>query len=140
MRLIALDLGTKKCGVAITDPLQIIAQPLETIYYEHQDFDFLLNRLQQIINTYKPIEKIVIGLPLNVDKSLTPMAKIVLKFEKQLKSFINIDTVFQDEKYTSKESDQVMQQMNLSHKQKKAKRDQIAAVKILENYMLKNNL
>lgn len=137
MRIIALDLGTKKCGIAITDPLQIISQPLVTIFYNNQDFDFLINELKQVINMYNPIETIVVGFPKNIDNSISPTGKIVLKFKSMLQSnFPRITIVLFDEKYTSKDADKVMLEMNLNKKQKKISRDKIAAQKILENFLL----
>lgn len=136
MRLIAIDLGSKKCGIAISDPLQIIAQPLKTIFYEKQNFSFLVIELKKIIENYHPIEKIIIGFPKNINNSLSNTGKMVLKFKNILeKEQLNIEIILIDEKYTSKYSDKIMQQIGLSNKKKKQTRDKIAAQKILENYL-----
>lgn len=139
MRLLALDLGTKKCGIAITDPMQIISQSLETFYYQSQNFIDLINHLVTIIERYRPIEKIILGYPQTNYQITNPMSKIVDKFYKQLKNHFNeLEIILFNEANTSKAADQIMHQMNLSNKKKKQNRDQLAAQKILENYLFYN--
>lgn len=138
MRILGLDLGTKKCGIAITDPLQILSSPLTTIFYENKNFDYLINEIKKIIEEKKPIEKIILGITKNIDGTLSNMGKIVMNFYKQLKKEIQIKVILIDEKNTSKDSEYIMSQMNLKRKKKKESRDAIAAQKILENYLLNN--
>lgn len=139
MRLLALDLGTKKCGIAITDPMQIISQPLETFYYQSQNFVDLINHLLIIIEKYQPIQKIILGIPYTNYQITNPMSKIVQKFYQQIKIHIkNLEIVLFNEEKTSKAADQIMSEMNLSNKKKKQNRDQLAAQKILENYLFYN--
>lgn len=138
MRILGLDLGTKKCGIAITDPLQILSSPLTTIFYENKDFDYLINEIKKIIEEKKPIEKIILGITKNIDGTLSNMGKIVMNFYKQLKKEIQIKVILIDEKNTSRDSEYIMSQMNLKRKKKKESRDAIAAQKILENYLLNN--
>lgn len=136
MRLLALDLGTKKCGIAISDPLQIISQSLETFFYQKQDFDDLINHLINLINEMGPIEKIILGIPKTNFQDTNPMTKIVLNFKSKLEQKLNYEIVLINESYSSKWSDQIMSQMNLSNKQKKASRDKLAAQKILSDYLM----
>lgn len=138
MRLLAIDFGTKKCGLAISDPLKIISQPLKIIFYEN--FDFLINEIKKVVNEYQPIEKIILGLTKNIDGSLSNIGKITMKFKTKLeKIFSQIQIILVDEKYTTKESKIIMKEMNISNKKKKQKKDAIAAQKILENYLRTNN-
>lgn len=140
MRLLAIDYGTKKSGIAISDPLKIIAQPLTTIFYDKNNFEFLLNEIKKIIEINKPIEKIILGLPTNIDGTLSNNGKKVMQFKKYMEeNNINIEIELFDEKYSTKNSLEVMKQMDLTIKKKKMKKDTIAAQKILENYMLKFN-
>ncbi|MBR2022611.1 MAG: Holliday junction resolvase RuvX [Mycoplasmataceae bacterium] len=140
MRLLAIDYGTKKSGIAISDPLKIIAQPLTTIFYDKNNFEFLLNEIKKIIEINKPIEKIILGLPKNIDGTLSNNGKKVMQFKKYMEeNNINIEIELFDEKYSTTNSLEVMKQMNLTIKKKKMKKDTIAAQKILENYMLKFN-
>ena len=71
MRLIAIDFGTKKSGIAISDPLKIIARPLKTIFYKELNFSFITEEIKKVINEYKPIEKIILGITTNLDNSIS---------------------------------------------------------------------
>lgn len=138
MRLLAIDFGTKKCGIAISDPLKIIAQPHSIIFYENKDFNYLINELKKITNEFKPIEKMIVGITKNIDGSISNTGKITMKFVECLKNeFKDIQIILFDEKYTTKASQEIMKKMNLSIKDKKNKKDAIAAQKILEEYMSK---
>lgn len=135
-RIIALDLGTKKCGIAITDPLKIISQGLEIVYYEAQDFDKILLRVEEIIQEYGEVETFVLGNPLMPSGDLSNMSKIVIKFKDKLTKHFNINTILVDERYSSKESTNIMINMNLSRSQKKKNKDKLAAQIILENFLI----
>ena len=136
MRLIAIDFGTKKSGIAISDPLKIIAQPLKTIFYKELNFSFITEEIKKIIDEYKPIEKIILGITTNLDTSISNTGKIILKFYDFLqKELPNITIVLFDEKYSTKKSKEIMTEMKLSIKQKKERKDALAAQKILEDYM-----
>ena len=136
MRLIAIDFGTKKSGIAISDPLKIIAQPLKTIFYKELNFSFITEEIKKVINEYKPIEKIILGITKNLDNSVSNTGKIILKFYDFLqKELPNITIVLFDEKYSTKKSKEIMTEMKLSIKQKKERKDALAAQKILEDYM-----
>lgn len=136
MRLIAIDFGTKKSGIAISDPLKIIAQPLKTIFYKELNFSFITEEIKKIIDEYKPIEKIILGITTNLDNSISNTGKIILKFYDFLqKELPNITIVLFDEKYSTKKSKEIMTEMKLSIKQKKERKDALAAQKILEDYM-----
>ena len=139
MRILALDLGTKKCGLAISDPLQIIAQPLKTVFYTRQDFATLINALKTIIEQYEPVVKIILGFPQTNNSKLNPTAKLVLKFTKILKAeWPKLEIVLVDESYSSQRADRLMQTIGLSNKSKKQTRDKLAAQQILEDYLVKN--
>ena len=136
MRLIAIDFGTKKSGIAISDPLKIIAQPLKTIFYKELNFSFITEEIKKIIDEYKPIEKIILGITTNLDNSISNTGKIILKFYDFLqKELPNITIVLFDEKYSTKKSKEIMTEMKLSIKQKKERKDALAAQKILEDNM-----
>ena len=136
MRLIAIDFGTKKSGIAISDPLKIIAQPLKTIFYKELNFSFITEEIKKIIDEYKPIEKIILGITTNLDNSISNTGKIILKFYDFLqKELPNITIVLFDEKYSTKKSKEIMTEMKLSINQKKERKDALAAQKILEDYM-----
>jgi putative Holliday junction resolvase len=134
-RLIALDLGTKKCGVAITDPLQIIAQSLEIIQYDAQDFEKIFLRLVEIKQEYGQIEAFILGNPLMPSGDPSIMSKIVEKFKVKLQDYFQIPVILVDERYSSKQSTQMMVEMNMTRQKQKQNRDKLAAQIILTNYL-----
>jgi putative Holliday junction resolvase len=131
-RILALDYGKKRTGIAVTDPLQMIASPLETIDTQSL-FDFLKDYISK-----EAVEKILIGLPLNLDGSDTDVTAAVRHNIRRLKnSFpeITIETV--DEEYSSKEAAKAMVEMGMKKKdrQEKGNLDKMAAALMLRKYL-----
>ncbi len=131
-RILCIDYGLKRTGIAVTDPLQIIATGLTTVD-SPQLISFLKNYFQQ-----EAVELIVIGEPKNLDDSethATPLVKqAIKKLEKEF-PLVPIKTV--DERYTSKMAKQAMIDMGMKKKDRRNKRtvDEIAATIILQEYM-----
>ena len=131
-RIIALDYGKKRTGIAVTDPLQIIATGLTTV-----DTQTLFDFLQQYIST-EVVEKIVIGDPLNLDGTETDSTAAVKHCIRRLKNtFPNIPIVTIDERYTSKLASKAMVEMGMKKKerQKKGIIDEVAATMMLQEYL-----
>lgn len=131
-RIIALDYGKKRTGIAVTDPLQMIASPLETIDTQSL-FDFLKDYISKEV-----VEKILIGLPLNLDGSDTDVTAAVRHNIRRLKNNfpeITIETV--DEEYSSKEAAKAMVEMGMKKKdrQEKGNLDKMAAALMLRKYL-----
>lgn len=131
-RILAIDYGLKRCGIAVTDPLQIIAQGLQTVETP---------QLMKFLKSYtavEEVEKVIIGLPLNLDDSPTDATPLVQKFiaafQKHL-PHIPIETV--DERMTSKQASQSINAMGLrkNKRQQKELIDQVAATIILQEYL-----
>ena len=131
-RILCIDYGLKRTGIAVTDPLQIIATGLTTIN-SNELFPFLKKYFTQ-----EQVELIVIGEPKNLDDSdthATPLVNaIIVKLKKEFPQ-IPIKTV--DERYTSKMAKQAMIEMGMKKKDRRNKRtvDQIAATIMLQEYM-----
>lgn len=131
-RILCIDYGLRRTGIAVTDPLQIIATGLTTVD-SPQLISFLKNYFQK-----EPVELIVIGEPKNLDDSdthATPLVKqIIKKLEKEFPQ-LPIKTV--DERYTSKMARQAMLDMGMKKKDRRNKRtvDEIAATIMLQEYM-----
>ena len=131
-RILAIDYGLKRTGIAVTDPLQIIATGLTTV-----DTKDLLSFLKKYF-IQENVELIIIGEPKNLDDSDTHatslVRNIIVKLEKEFPA-IPIKTV--DERYTSKLASQAMVQMGLKKKDRQNKRiiDQVAATIILQEYL-----
>ena len=131
-RILAIDYGMKRTGIAVTDPLQIIATGLTTI-----ESPQLITFLQTYM-AKEAVEKIIIGDPRNLDDSDTHATPLVLKIiEKIKKTFPAIPVETVDERYTSKMAKQAMLDMGMKKKQRRDKAvvDQIAATIILQEYL-----
>ncbi len=134
-RIIAIDFGIKRTGLAVTDPLKIIATPLETI-----PSDSLINWLKAYFEK-EEIERIVIGLPVNLDMSDTHATGPVKKIIEKLKSvFPSTPISTEDERFTSKMAHQAMVLGGMKKKDRRIKSnvDKISASIILQSYMAKN--
>ncbi len=131
-RILAIDYGGKRTGIAVTDPLQIIATGLTTI-----DSKELIPYLKKYIST-EEVELIIIGLPVNWDDSDThgtPLVKKIIKKMKQSLPEMPIKTV--DERYTSKMAKDAMLEMGMKKKDRRIKEnvDVIAATIMLQEYL-----
>ncbi len=131
-RIICIDYGGKRTGLAVTDPMQIIATALTTVE-TRELFPFLKKYFQQ-----EQVELILIGEPLNLDDSdthATPLVKLAIKQLQKEFPLIPIQTV--DERFTSKMASQAMVQMGMKKKDRQVKGnvDQIAATIMLQEYL-----
>ena len=134
-RILSLDYGKKRTGVAVTDPLQIIASGLTTVETQKL-FEFLKDYMSKEV-----VEKIIIGLPYQLDGSPTDATAAVLHCIRRLKnSFPTIPVVSVDEQFSSKMASRAMLDMGLKKKdrQKKGLVDEIAATLLLQEYMQVN--
>lgn len=138
MRILGIDYGDVRTGIAITDSLGITAQGLETIKNNNSD-RILLRRLEEIINEYK-VERIAIGMPFNLKGEKTVRAEKTEKFIHKLKcKFNNISIEVIDERLTTVQAHKTMNFLDVNKKKKKDIVDTIAAVYILETYLGKLN-
>jgi putative Holliday junction resolvase len=131
-RIICIDYGGKRTGIAVTDPLQIIATGLTTIE-THKFMVFLKEYISK-----EPVEKILIGMPLNLDDTPTHATALVKQAIVQLrKNFPHIPVEEIDERYSSKMAKQAMLDMGMKKKQRRDKKlvDEIAATILLQEYM-----
>ena len=131
-RILALDYGKKRTGIAVTDPLQIIATALDTV-----DTNELIGYLKKYI-ALEPVEKILIGYPLNMDDSPTDATPLVEKFIKKFSNvFPALPVVTVDERMTSRMASQAIAGMGLKKKDRERKEliDSVAAVIILQEYL-----
>lgn len=130
MRYLAIDYGNKRTGLAICDAGETIASPLTVI---HGQTD-LLKKITDIVEAEK-IEAIVLGLPLNMDDSQGPQAKLVLKFADLLKAHIDIPIHFQDERLSTFGAEEKLAAADFTRGQKKKRLDAVAAAQILEAFL-----
>ena len=132
MRIICIDYGAKRTGIAVTDPLKIIATALATVETKEL-YNFLKKYIAQ-----EPVELILIGAPMNLDDTATHATPLVQQAIKRLKKeFPQIPVQTVDERYTSKLASLAMVQMGMKKKdrQQKGNIDQIAATIMLQEYL-----
>ena len=138
MRKLGIDYGDARVGIALTDPLNITAQGLETIKRNGSD-KIVLRRLDEILSEYD-IDTIVVGMPLNLKGEKTVRAEITEQFIHKLKCKYNkilIETV--DERLTTVAAHKTMNFLDINKNKKRDIVDTISAVYILETYINKKN-
>ncbi|WP_434336710.1 Holliday junction resolvase RuvX [Mesomycoplasma conjunctivae] len=136
-RILALDLGTKTCGFAITDPLAIIAQSLENFTYKNGDLNQIVLKIQDLQRQYE-IGKIVLGYPLYMNGNKAPHTLLVEKMSSILKQNFQIPVVLQDERLSTSQAHDILILANVSRKKRKKVIDKLAAQIILERYLSEN--
>ena len=133
-RVLGIDYGEQRTGIAITDPLKITAQGLETIKSNGSD-KVVLRRIEEIVNEYN-VDTFVIGNPINLDGTESDRSKLTEGFIHKLKSrFNNIEIIKIDERFTTVEAHRTMNDLNIDSRKKKDIVDTISAVYILESYL-----
>ena len=134
MKYLGLDLGTRTLGLSISDLTHTIASTYKTIRYEENDYDYLLQELKKIIEQ-EQIEKLVLGLPKNMNNTIGESAERCMNFKKLLEDNLNIQVEMQDERLTTVEATNYMIEANMSRKKRKQKIDSLAANIILQTYL-----
>ena len=140
MRIMALDFGSKTVGVAVSDPLLLTAQGVEIIRRKEENkLRQTLARIEELIVEYG-VTKIVLGLPLNMDDTKSERAELSLQFKESLERRTGLDVTMWDERLTTVEADDIMNEAGIKGKERKEYVDMIAAQLILEDYMRANNV
>ena len=135
MRILGLDYGSRTCGVAVCDPLGITAQGLETIVRrEENKLRRTLARIAELAEEYQA-ERIVLGLPLNMDDTMGPRAQKTLLFKEQLERRTGLPVVLRDERLTTVEAEEVLIEAGVRREHRKQYVDKLAAVLILQGYL-----
>jgi len=133
LRIMAFDIGEKRIGVAVSDPLGITAQGIET-YHRTDDLEQDVGYLIKLANGYKPV-KIVFGLPRNMDGSYGFQAQITREFADAVLAKWDGDHAFQDERLTTASARRVLIEADVSREKRKQVIDKVAAVVILQGYL-----
>ena len=131
-RILAIDYGTKRCGLAVTDPLQITVNGLETVHADEL-LDFLERYLAQ-----EPVETIVVGEPLHPDGQPAQIHHLVVGLVRKLKKlFPEVEVILHDERFTSEDAKLVIRQSGARQKKRRDKTlvDKVSATLILKDYM-----
>ncbi len=136
MRTMGLDLGEKTIGVAVSDPTGMIARGVDVIKRKSMKED--IRRILSLIEEHG-VEKIVLGLPLNMNNTEGPGAQMSREFGRALESRTEIPVVFWDERLTTVAAEKVLLEADVSRSKRKKVIDKMAAVFILQNYLDKES-
>lgn len=134
MRVIGLDLGSKTVGIAVSDFLGIIANPIGTLRINENDLNQALELVKNVVKEQQA-EKIVLGLPKNMDGSIGFQAQYCLDFKEMLEKEIKLPVIMIDERMTSKIANNTMLKADMSRNKRKQNVDKIAATIILQSYL-----
>lgn len=139
MRIMGIDYGDARIGIAISDMLGWTAQGIETIQWKGS-LKKPVERIKQLVDEYS-IRKIVVGFPRNMDGSIGFRGEKTLEFIKMLESHINVEIIKWDERLSTVAANRAMYEMDVKTTRKKKVVDQIAAAYILQGYLdsSKNN-
>ena len=132
MRIMALDVGSKRIGVALSDPLKITAQGLQT--FQRTSLEEDIKGLWQIIDEHE-VSQLVEGLPKNMDGTIGFKAEEVQQFIADLTAERKIETIWIDERLTTVSAERVLLEADVSRAKRKKVIDKMAAVVILQSYL-----
>lgn len=136
MKKIGLDLGKARVGVAMSDILGILASPYET--WQSKGIERDAEHIASLVKDYN-VDTVVCGLPLNMDGSESFMTEYAKDFVECLKQKVSVKIVLQDERLTSVEAEEYLNETNTRGKRRKAVLDQVSACIILQSYLDANN-
>ncbi len=132
LRILGLDIGSKRIGVAVSDELGITAQALETVLCKDADSD--LNKIEDLVTRYEANE-IVVGVPYNMNGTEGPQARIVNAFMKKLAQRVGVPVRGWDERLTTVAAERTLLEADLSRAKRRKVIDKVAAVIILQGYL-----
>ncbi|MCU9592925.1 Holliday junction resolvase RuvX [Caldibacillus thermolactis] len=138
MRIMGLDVGSKTIGVAVSDAFGWTAQGIKTIKIDEENEQFGLDELKEIIDQYG-IEKIVIGLPKNMNGTIGPRGEASIAFSERIKETFTLPVVLWDERLSTMAAERVLLEADVSRKKRKKVIDKMAAVMILQGYLDSQN-
>lgn len=131
-RILALDVGHKRIGVALSDPLHITAQGLQTLARRSLAQD--LGSISELVELHD-VQAIVVGLPIRLNGSLGPEADSVQQFIDELKQVVGIPVYPWDERFTTAHAEKALLEGRVRRAKRKTLRDQVAATLLLQNYL-----
>ena len=132
MRILAIDHGSKRIGIALSDELKMIAQPLE--FVPAKPFPDFVTRLRELLDE-KEVELILVGMPRNMDGSYGEAAVQVEEFVDSLKSEVSVPVRTWDERLTSAQANRSLIEANVGRQKRKETVDAIAAALLLQSYL-----
>lgn len=129
MRILGLDIGDKRIGIAVSDGLGLTAQGLTTVQREN-----CIEALRDLIREYE-VESIIVGIPKMLNGSIGIQGEKVLRFVDELRKALSVPISLWDERLSTVSAEKVLVEANMSRKKRKGVRDKVSAVLILQNYL-----
>lgn len=131
-RAIGIDYGSVRIGIAMSDPLRVISSPFETYVRQNNqaDIDYILHLIKQ-----KDVKTVVFGMPYNMDGTQSDTGMAVKQFASQIAQNCDCEIVFQDERLSSVEAEEILIDANIKREQRKALIDKVAAQIILQSFL-----
>ncbi len=134
MRSIALDVGTKTVGVAISDLSGFLASPLITLRFESEDYDHALDQIEALLKEY-PVNAIILGYPKHMNGSIGDGGRRSEFFKEEIEKFTSVPVLLWDERLTTVSAHKSLMQSNMRNEKRKKVVDQVAAVTMLQEYL-----
>lgn len=133
MRYLGLDLGTKTLGLALSDPLGMIASSYKILRH-NEDYDSLISILKEEVEKNR-VEAFVLGLPKNMNNSIGERGEIAFAFQEKLEKAFSLPVYMQDERLTTRQAENLLISNDTSRKKRKKVIDSLAATIILQSYL-----
>lgn len=135
MRILGLDYGSRTVGVAVSDPLGLTAQSVETIWRKQENkLRQTLARIEELVSEYQ-VETIVLGYPKNMNNTIGERALKSLEFREMLERRTGLPVVMWDEWLTTIEANRTLMESGVRRENRKEHLDQLAAIFILQGYL-----
>ncbi len=133
-KTIGLDLGSRTCGVALSDALGMIATPVKTIRFEEDDYDTALDEVEALIDANN-VTKVILGLPKHMNGDVGVRGQISIKFKQFLEEERDVEVILWDERLTTVSAQKSMIASNMNRRKRHQMVDTMAAVIILQSYL-----
>lgn len=134
MRYLGFDLGTRTLGISISDDTKTIASTLTTLRFNDGEYEELLPEIDKIVKEHK-IEKIILGLPKNMNNTYGERAETTISFQKRLSEYLNLEVILQDERLSTVAAHNYLIEADMSRKKRKKVVDKLSANIILQTYL-----
>ncbi len=134
MKYIGLDLGSRTLGIAISDELGILARSYDTLRFRDDDYDYAINQTIEICKK-ENVKTVVLGYPKHMNGDAGIRASISTDFKNKIEANSDIKVILEDERLTTVIVDRAMISGNVKRKDRRQKKDEMAAVVILQNYL-----
>jgi len=134
MRSMGLDLGSVTCGIALTDPMKMVARTFETFRFKDSDYETCADHIAELVKS-QAVDEIVLGLPKHMNGDIGDKGEICLDFRDMLAERVDCKIIMWDERLTTVAAQRILISADVSRKKRKKVIDQMAAVQILQSYI-----